>query len=85
MVSFNPSLIMFSGKKDKTTERNILSTGSFSVNLVDSIVVPKIFSCISVEGAERIDNLQRFKKTSKHPLSMNAEPIWNACFIKQWT
>lgn len=55
MVSFEPSILMFSGTKGNTTEDNILETGCFGVNFVDSSIAPKAFGCIEWFGRERIE------------------------------
>ena len=54
MVSFEPSILMFSGSRDGQTERNILATGCFSVNLVDGSLARRTFACVRWKGAERI-------------------------------
>ncbi len=46
MVSFEPPMLMFSGTKGNTTELNILETGCFGVNFVDSSMVPMVDRCI---------------------------------------
>ena len=55
MVSFEPPILMFSGSKDNTTEKNILENGCFVVNIVDSSLVEKVYKCISFHGKERIE------------------------------
>ena len=55
MVSFEPPILMFSGTKGNTTERNILESRCFGVNFVDSSMVSKVYGCIKWSGQERID------------------------------
>lgn len=55
MVSFEPPILMFSGTKGNTTEKNILESNFFGVNFVDSSMASKVFECIQWFGKERID------------------------------
>ncbi len=55
MVSFEPPILMFSGTKGNTTERNILESNCFGVNIVDSTMASTVFDCIQWLGEERID------------------------------
>ncbi len=55
MVSFEPPTLMFSGTKGNTTENNILQTGCFGVNIVDSSMASKVYNCIRWFGCERIE------------------------------
>lgn len=55
MVSFDPPIMMFSGTEGNTTERNILDTGEFGINLVNSTLATQTFDCISRFGHERIE------------------------------
>lgn len=55
MVSFEPPILMFSGTKGNTTERNILENRCFGVNFVDSSMAAKVYGCIKWSGQERID------------------------------
>jgi len=43
MVSFEPSILMFSGTKGNITENNILETKCFGVNIVDSSLAAKTY------------------------------------------
>ena len=54
MVSFEPSILMFSGSEGGTTERNIEATGCFSVNFVHGGLARRVFECVRWRGAERI-------------------------------
>ena len=62
MVSFEPSILMFSGSRDGQTERNIMATECFAVNLVDGSLARRTFTCIHWKGAERIER-SRFRLT----------------------
>ena len=75
MVSFEPSILMFSGSKGNQTENNILETKCFTVNLVDSSIVDSVYKCIQWEGAERIVK-SGFKLSDAE--TINA-PIVNNC------
>lgn len=55
MVSFEPPILMFSGTKENTTERNIFESRCFGVNFVDSSMASKVYGCIKWSGQERID------------------------------
>ena len=55
LVSFEPSMLMFSGSKSGTTENNIEKTGCFAVNFVDSSLADIAYSCLQWFGKERID------------------------------
>ena len=55
MVSFKPPILMFSGTKGNTTENNIIDTGCFGVNLVDSSMTETAFGCLRWHGRERIE------------------------------
>lgn len=55
MISFAPPILMFSGTKGNTTEKNILETRCFGVNFVDSSMASKVFKCIQWIGQERIN------------------------------
>ena len=55
MVSFEPPILMFSGSKGNTTEKNILETGSFAVNFVDSSMAKTVYGCLKWHGEERIE------------------------------
>lgn len=54
MVAFEPPMLMFSGSKENATEKNILATGCFAVNLVDSSMATQVYRCIEWSGSERI-------------------------------
>lgn len=54
MISFDPPLLMFSGTRGNATEKNVMATGCFGVNLVDSSMTAKVFECIQWHGEERI-------------------------------
>ncbi len=75
MVSFEPPILMFSGTKGNTTENNILETGCFGVNFVDSSMASKVFGCIEWFGRERIEKtgLTIFKA------SRISAPLVNEC------
>ncbi len=55
MVSFEPPILMFSGAKGNTTEVNIMATGCFGVNLVDSSMASRVYRCTEHFGQERIE------------------------------
>jgi flavin reductase (DIM6/NTAB) family NADH-FMN oxidoreductase RutF len=55
MVSFEPPILMFSGSKGNTTENNILKTGCFAVNFVDSSMAKAVYGCLKWHGEERIE------------------------------
>ena len=55
MVSFKPSILMFSGSKRSRTVNNVITTGSFAVNVVDSSIADTVFECIKWRGKERIE------------------------------
>jgi flavin reductase (DIM6/NTAB) family NADH-FMN oxidoreductase RutF len=55
MVSFKPTIVMFSGSKGFTTETNILATGCFGVNLVDASMADRVYGCLQWFGRERIE------------------------------
>jgi flavin reductase (DIM6/NTAB) family NADH-FMN oxidoreductase RutF len=55
MVSFDPPILMFSGSKGNTTENNVLRTGCFAINLVDSSLAKTVFECLQWHGRERIE------------------------------
>ena len=55
MVSFEPSILMFSGRKGGRTEENIVATGCFAVNLVDGGLAQRTFECVRWKGTERIE------------------------------
>lgn len=66
MVSFKPSILMFSGSKRSRTVNNIIATGSFAVNLVDSSMAKTAFECIKWRGRERIERAGfEFEKAKK--------------------
>jgi len=66
MVSFKPSILMFSGSKRSRTVNNVISTGSFAVNLVDSSMADTVFECIKWRGGERIERAGfEFEKARK--------------------
>ena len=54
MVSFDPPVLMFSGTKGNTTEKNIDQTTCFGVNFVDSKIVKRVFNSLQWQGPERI-------------------------------
>jgi len=54
MISFEPPIIMFSGSKDGTTEKNIEQTNCFSVNFIDSSLASITYNCIQWHGNDRI-------------------------------
>lgn len=54
MVSFEPPILMVSGTRKNTTEVNILETGCFGINFVDSSIASKVYECIKWYGGERI-------------------------------
>lgn len=55
MVSFEPSILMFSGTKNNTTEQNILTQKCFAINLVHSDILTKSYQSIQWYGKERIE------------------------------
>lgn len=55
MVSFEPPILMFSGVENNTTEKNIIASGCFGVNIADVALAAKIYKCIQWFGQERID------------------------------
>lgn len=55
MVSFEPPILMVSGTKGNTTENNILKSGCFGVNFVNSSMASKVYECIKWFGQERIE------------------------------
>ncbi len=55
MVSFEPSILMFSGSRNGRTEQNIRATACFGVNLVDGGLARRTFECIRWKGAQRIE------------------------------
>ena len=57
MVSFDPPILMFSGTRANTTEKNILETRCFGVNIVDSSMAGKVFECLKWHGMERIEHM----------------------------
>lgn len=57
MVGFEPPMLMFAGTKGNTTENNILATGCFSVNIVDSSMADKVYGCLESFGRERIEKM----------------------------
>jgi len=57
MAAFDPPTLMFSGSKGNTTEKNILATGSFAVNLVDGSMADEVYGCIAWSGRERIEKM----------------------------
>ena len=54
MVSFEPSILMFSGSKGNTTENNILDTKCFALNLVTPTIIDQTVKMIEWFGEERI-------------------------------
>lgn len=57
MASFDPPILLFSGTRDGTTERNIQHSGCFGVNFVHRALAPAVFQCIRWHGQERIARL----------------------------
>ena len=55
MVSFEPSILMFSGDPQGRTEKNAIATGCFAINLVDASLVRRAIECARWSGQERID------------------------------
>ncbi|MCP4228941.1 MAG: flavin reductase family protein [bacterium] len=55
MASFEPPILMFSGTRRNTTEENILATGCFAVNSVDSSLVARTVESVERFGRERIE------------------------------
>ncbi|OQB23492.1 MAG: Flavoredoxin [Firmicutes bacterium ADurb.Bin182] len=55
MASFEPLVLMFSGTKDNTTEKNIMENKCFCVNFLDPSNISKANRCIQWHGAERIE------------------------------
>ena len=55
MVSFEPSILMFSGNRGGKTEQNIKATSCFAVNLVHGDLARKAIACVRWRGAERIE------------------------------
>jgi len=55
MVSFEPPILMFSGKGGNTTENNIKATKCFAVNFASSDQAAKIYNCIKWFGRERLE------------------------------
>ncbi len=56
MVSFEPSILMFSGSLgEHTTEKNIIDTECFTLNSVDSSIAERVYSCTEWYGLERIE------------------------------
>jgi flavin reductase (DIM6/NTAB) family NADH-FMN oxidoreductase RutF len=77
MVSIDPSILMFSGTKNNTTENNILTTKCFTVNFIDSSMASKVYDCIKLFGQERIKKTGfTLTKASK----INA-PLVNECKV----
>ena len=74
MVSFEPSVLMFSGSKDGTTEKNIERTNCFGVNFIDSSLASAAYKCIQWYGNERI---------SKTGLSLTKAAKINAPLINE--
>ncbi len=58
MVSFEPSVLMFSGTIDNPTEQNILFTRGFTVNTVDSSQAKTVYGCLQWHGRERIEKMR---------------------------
>lgn len=54
MVAFDPPMLMLSGSTGQTTENNILETNCFGVNIVDSSLATRVYSCIKWFGIGRI-------------------------------
>jgi len=54
MVSFKPSIIMFSGTKGNPTENNIMKTKCFGVNFVDFSMASIVYRCTKWSGRQRI-------------------------------
>ncbi|MBI2264108.1 MAG: flavin reductase family protein [Armatimonadetes bacterium] len=57
MVSFDPPILMFSGTRENTTERNILRTRCFGVNFVNTALASGVFESIQWFGRERIQKV----------------------------
>lgn len=55
MVAFDPPVLMFSGTKGNPTEENILATGYFTINIVDSALAKVVFGCTKWRALERIE------------------------------
>lgn len=55
MVSSEPPVIMFSGSRLNSTEKNILEHRCFGVNLVDHSMVEKVYESIQWIGKERLE------------------------------
>lgn len=54
MISFEPSILMFSTSKNTTTATNIDQNKAFCVNFVDYSLADTVFNCLSWYGDERI-------------------------------
>lgn len=55
MVSFEPPILMFSGRAGNTTENNIMATKCFAVNFANSAQAGNIYGCINWFGRERLE------------------------------
>jgi flavin reductase (DIM6/NTAB) family NADH-FMN oxidoreductase RutF len=55
MVSFEPPIMMFSGQRGNTTEKNIKATKCFTVNFASSDQAEKIYGCVKWFGRERLE------------------------------
>jgi flavin reductase (DIM6/NTAB) family NADH-FMN oxidoreductase RutF len=71
MVSFEPSVLMFSGTRGNPTENNIEATGCFGVNIVNEAMLASVLRCLQWHGPERI------QKSGWHlePASKIAAPL----------
>ncbi len=54
MASFSPPVLLFSGSQGNLTERNILASGCFGVNFLDSTNIARAFASVQWAGAERV-------------------------------
>jgi flavin reductase (DIM6/NTAB) family NADH-FMN oxidoreductase RutF len=75
MIGFEPPMLMFAGTKGNTTEKNILETGCFSVNLVDSSLAAKVYGCLEWFGRERIEKMG----IALSPAKKIAAPLVDQC------
>ncbi len=55
MVSFDPPMLMFSGRPEGRTEANIQTTGQFGLSLVHGALAERAFGCVRWMGTERVE------------------------------
>lgn len=75
MVSFEPPVMMFSGGRGNTTENNILETGFFAMNFVDSSLAKTVYGSLQWQGTERIEKCG----FTLVPASKIAAPLVDEC------